>query len=310
MPADLFAFADLLTAANSRAGRPVFDPIWVAEELKPVKCAHGVILKPQETLRSDAIDAVLVPGLWATSYEQLEASAACLQPLIQSLSRASSRVVLWSYCTGVFLLARSGVIDNRGATATWWLADRLKEQFPTIDWQFQQICVVDPCHHGRIITASGANGHLPIAQIVIEERLSKVAYADIQRLMMLPRPEPVLPIFQALHLVKQPSALMRKLHLAVEQMSFGLATTERVAQELALTQRTLARRVKEGTGHTVAQHIRLIKLNQASEQLLLTSASIAQIGESLGFSDESAFRRVFKKTTGHTPTDFRQRFRS
>jgi transcriptional regulator GlxA family with amidase domain len=310
MPAGLFAFADLLAAANSRAGRRVFDPVWVADELKPVVCAHGVTLKPQHTLKGDAVDAVLVPGLWATSYEQLEHAAVSLRPLIQSLSLANSRVALWSYCTGVFLLARAGALDNRLATATWWLAGRLEEQFPAVDWQFQHTSVVDPRHRGRIVTASGVTGHLPIAQIAIEQRLSKTAYADIQRLMVLPRPEPVLPIFQTLHLVKQPSALLRKLHLVVEQMPFGLATTERVAHALALSERSLARRVKEGTAHTVAQHIRLIKLNQASEQLLLTAASIAQIGETLGFSDESVFRRVFKKTTGHTPTVYRQRFRS
>jgi transcriptional regulator GlxA family with amidase domain len=308
MPAGLFAFADLLLGANSRAGRQLFEPVWVAREETPVACAHGMTLRPRESLRTESIHALLVPGFWADSYERLEHTATRLQPLIDGLSRLNPRVALWSYCTGVFLLARAGALDGRAATSTWWLASSLEQRFPAVDWQFQHTCVVDSRQQGRIVTASGVNGHLAIAQSVVEKRLSKAAYADIRRLMVLPRPDPALPIFESLHLIRQPSLTLRKLHLAVEQMAFSLATSERLAGTLAMSPRTLARKVKEATGHTVAQHVRLIKLNQASEKLLRTSRSVTQIGEELGFSDESSFRRIFRKITGHTPTVYRQKF--
>jgi transcriptional regulator GlxA family with amidase domain len=308
MPAGLFAFADLLLGANSRAGKQLFETVWVAREEAPVRCAHGMVLRPREFLGTESIDALLVPGFWADSYERLEHTAAGLQPLVDSLSRLDPRVALWSYCTGVFLLARAGALDGRAATSTWWLAGRLEQRFPAVDWQFQHTYVVDSHHRERIVTASGVNGHLAIAQGVIEKRLSKAAYADIRRLMVLPRPEPALPIFESLHLIRQPSRILRKLHLAVEKMAFSLATNERLAEALAMSPRTLARKVGEATGHTVAQHVRLIKLNQASEKLLRTSRSVTQIGEELGFSDESSFRRVFRKTTGYTPKVYRQKF--
>jgi transcriptional regulator GlxA family with amidase domain len=308
MPAGLFAFADLLLGANSRSGKKLFEPVWVARGEAPVACAHGMTLRPQELVGSGSLAALLVPGFWADSYAQVERTAERLQPLVESLSRLRTRVALWSYCTGVFLLARASALDGQAATATWWLAGDLERRFPAVDWRFQQTCVTDTHNHGRIITASGVNGHLPIAQAVIEKRLSKIAYADIRRLMVLPRPEPALPVFQSVHLVRQPGAVLRKLHLAAEQMAFSLATNERLARALAMSPRTLARKVKEATGHTVAQHVRLIKLNQASEKLLWTADRVARIGEELGFSDESSFRRVFRRVTGYTPTAYRQKF--
>jgi transcriptional regulator GlxA family with amidase domain len=308
MPAGLFAFADLLLGANSRAGRKLFEPVWVARGLTPVACAHGMTLLPQERVGAESLTALLVPGFWADSYEHLERTATRLEPLIESLSRLNTRVALWSYCTGVFLLARAGALDGRAATSTWWLAGHLKQRFSAVNWQFQQTCVTDAHDHGRIVTASGVNGHLPIAQSVIEKRLSKVAYAEIRRLMVLPRPEPALPLFHSVHLITQPSPMLRKLHLAAEQMAFSLATNESLARALAMAPRTLARRVKEATGHSVAQHVRLIKLNQASEKLAWTADSVGRICEELGFSDESSFRRVFRHVTGYTPTAYRHKF--
>jgi transcriptional regulator GlxA family with amidase domain len=309
LPAGLFAFADLLAAANARAGRHRFDIVWVAQTLAPVPCAQGMSLMPQELLRDASLDAVLIPGSWATSHEALEAAMVAQQSLLPLLAQLHGRgVALWSYCTGVMLLAQAGVLDQQPATATWWLARRLEQQFPKVRWQFQHSCITN--QRGRSMTASGVNGYLPMAQVLIEQQLGDVAYDEVRRLMVLPRPEPVLPIFQTVSLMEQPSALLRQFHLLVEQMPFGQATASNLAQAMALSPRTLARRVQEGGQCTVAHYVRLIKLRQASEQLLLTQASIAQISDRLGFGDESNFRRLFKRVTGYTPTNFRSRFQS
>ena len=90
---------------------------------------------------------------------------------------------------------------------------------------------------------------------------------------------------------------------------FSTSAPFRLAAELALSTRTLARKVRALAGHSLADHVRLIKLNQAGERLILTSESVAQISEALGFGDESSFRRTFKRVTGMTPLAYRQNFR-
>jgi len=55
--------------------------------------------------------------------------------------------------------------------------------------------------------------------------------------------------------------------------------------------------------------MRMVKLNQASESLILTNMSISAISEQLGFVDDTTFRRSFKNVSGYTPGDYRQVFK-
>jgi len=95
----------------------------------------------------------------------------------------------------------------------------------------------------------------------------------------------------------------------VEALPASQLTIERLASELALSPRTLARRVSQDTGgRSVGEYVRLIKLHQAGERLLHNRQSVAQVCSALGFADESSFRRMFKRMTGSTPAEYRQRF--
>ncbi|MEO4047717.1 helix-turn-helix domain-containing protein [Pseudomonas sp. CAU 1711] len=305
MPAGLFAFADLLSAANQQSGKRHFELRWIGQDLQAVECAHGLRLQPQAALAEARCDAVLVPGLWADNEARVAQALERSRALLHGLSRLSRRTRLWSYCTGVCLLAASGRLDGEEATATWWLADSLRARFPGVDWQFQRTQLFGT----RVATASGVSGYLPIARALIEERLGAEAYRELSRMMVLPRPEPAAPVFRALDMTEQSDPLLRRLRLLVERHPARLLAAEQLAQELALSGRTLARKVKALTGHALAEHVRLIKLNQAGERLILTSESVALISEALGFADESSFRRTFKRVTGMTPLAYRQSFR-
>ena len=65
----------------------------------------------------------------------------------------------------------------------------------------------------------------------------------------------------------------------------------------------------EAAGMPVGRYVRLVKLHQAGEHLLHGGRSAAQVSETLGFADESGFRRSFKAVTGLTPLDYVNRYR-
>lgn len=305
MPAGLFAFADLLTAANRRAGELRFELCWVALDREAVDCAQGMRLNPQSPLAEAQCDAVLVPGLWADSESMLSQALAANRALIRVLGRLPRSVQLWSYCTGVSLLAQSGRLDGQGATATWWLARELLGRFPRVDWQFEQTLLRTPAS----ATASGVSGYLPIARALIEEQLGAAVYREIAQLLVLPRPEAGTPVFRSLGLMEQSDPLLRRLQLLVEKWPARQLGVRRLADALSISARTLARRVQALTGLAVAEQVRLIKLNQAGERLILTAEPIGHISEALGYADESSFRRSFKQVTGLTPAAYRQQFR-
>lgn len=304
LPAGLFAFADLVHAANRRAGMVLFEPVFVAAQAGLVECAHGHSLKAASAAQDACLNAILIPGFWAESAWQIAGALAKNAGMITALAGLQRSVMMWSYCTGVCLAAATGRLNGQKATVTWWLADMMREQFPKAVWQTERTSV----YNLRTATASGVNGYLPIAQSFIEKRISREAYRDLTKLMVLPRPERTHHAFQMRSLIEQPDRLLRKLHMIAEQISATEATVARLAQELNMTERTLARKVVAATGLPVASYVRRIKLNQVSERLIHTSAPANTISAELGFSSDSGMRRMFKDLTALTPAQYRQAF--
>lgn len=304
MPAGLFAFADLLLAANRRAGKRIFDTLFIATVAGVVQCAHGQPLVAAAAIERSDCDAVLVPGFWAESPQHIDDAMANNAGLLASLARLPSTVMMWSYCTGVCLLAATGKLDGQDATITWWLASMVRSRFRKVTWRSEQASIVN----ARTATASGVHGYLPIAQSLVERRISAEAYRDLTRLMVLPRPETTHPVFQAMSLIEQGNKLMRKVHAVAEAIPAGEVTVGRIASELNTTERTLARKVSLATGLSVASYLRRIKLNQVSERLIVTSASASSISDELGFSSDSSMRRMFKELTALTPAEYRLAF--
>jgi transcriptional regulator GlxA family with amidase domain len=304
MPAGLLAFADLLHAANRRTGRGLFEASYVALQAGPVECAHGVTLQATASLAERALDAVLIPGFWAESAQQVDEVLAEHAPLVRALSTGNRRLQLWSYCTGVGLLAASGRLDGQPATVTWWLAEAMRQRFSRVSWQSEQSCIFNE----RTATASGVNGYLPIAQRLIERSVSAEVFRDLARLMVLPRPLVPHPAFQGMSLVEQSGQLLRQLHTLVERLPAEQITVQVLAGRLGMSERTLARKVAAETGQAIAGYARRIKLNQVGQRLTLTSAPVTTISAELGFSSDSNLRRMFKELTGLTPAEYRQRF--
>ena len=98
------------------------------------------------------------------------------------------------------------------------------------------------------------------------------------------------------------------MHAQVERLPAEQITLVKLAQELGLSERTLARKVRDETGVAAGSYARRIKLGQVGERLTLTSAPASTISAELGFSSDSNMRRMFKELTGFTPVQYRQRF--
>ncbi len=304
MPAGLLGFADLLHAANRRTGRALFEPHLVALAPGPVACSQGLSLRADHAINAAELDAVLVPGFWAESLQDVDATLQANAALVRQLAALPATCRIWSYCVGVSLAATAGRLDGKPATATWWLLDALRMRCPKVRWQGEQTCIFAARH----ATASGVNGYLPIAQALIERHVSPAVLHELVRLMVLPRPAQAHDAFQNTGLIQQPGPLLRQLHLLVQTLPADQLTLARLADSLHLSERSLARKVKEETGSPAAAYARRIKLAQVAERLTLTTAPLSTISSELGFSSDTNLRRMFKQLTRLTPAQYRQQF--
>ena len=79
------------------------------------------------------------------------------------------------------------------------------------------------------------------------------------------------------------------------------------AEKLGVTVDRLNDHVKRATGVTAGHLIRQRLLTEAKRQLVFTAQPIQNIAHELAFSDPSHFARFFRKHTGTTPHEFRDR---
>ena len=100
--------------------------------------------------------------------------------------------------------------------------------------------------------------------------------------------------------------LLAELRDLIEQNYRTLHSPSDYAKRLHVTAKTLGRIVREHLGTTPTDLIRNRILIHAKWQLLHTLKPVKEVARELGFSDELYFSRLFKKTTGHSPTFFRE----
>jgi len=330
----LLAFSELLYVANQREGKKLFTVTWLGLDKTPINPTLEnqtlqATLTPQFTLaeiatkNTDAvpgIDALIIPGFWASANTELQRNLDNHQSLIASLKKMPAHIQLLAYCSGVCWLAAAGKLKQMEATSTWWMADFLHAQYPDVQWRFTHTCIASSAtaktKQQRIAqctiqctTAAGVNGYLPIAQQLISDSCSEQRWRDIAEIMVIPRPEKKLQPFQSIQLMQLKDPLMRKIYLWIEQQAAAKLSLARLANKLNMSERTLARKVKTAIGVPCAQFMKLIKLHQASEQLIYSHKPISNISNDLGFSDDAAFRRSFKSITGYTPSEYRLEFK-
>jgi TolB-like protein/AraC-like DNA-binding protein len=96
------------------------------------------------------------------------------------------------------------------------------------------------------------------------------------------------------------SRVIAAIEAHLEEESFGVAE---LAEEMSMNRSTLLRRVKAGTGGSVALFIRQQRLRHAKEMLRNTSFTISEIAYKTGFSSSSYFTKCFREEYGYPPSE-------
>ena len=94
----------------------------------------------------------------------------------------------------------------------------------------------------------------------------------------------------------------------IEQNYAEKITVDQIADKFHLTRRTFERRFKKATRNTVAEYMQRVKMEAAKKQLEIGRKAIHEIMYDVGYSDSQAFREIFKRITGMTPVEYRNKY--
>jgi len=245
----------------------------------------------------------IVPGLG------LESPAAVAQRLSNAASKkAVSRLrrhvegggAVAASCTAVFLLQVAGLLQGRRATTSWWLASELRRLQPDCQVDADRMVVSD----GLVTTAGAAFGQADLMLHLIRVRFSS-ALADAVGKVLLIDGRQAQSRFMVPSMLANGNELISRLTQFIESALPRPPSVGRLAEEFAMSHRTLSRQVRAATGQGPLALIQTVRLNRARMLIETSRMSVDQVAQEVGYGDATALRRLMRQATGATPSTYR-----
>lgn len=213
--------------------------------------------------------------------------------------------VLCSVCAGAFILAQTGLLDQRPATTHWLLAERFSERFPAVYLDDNKILIND----GDLITAGGLMAWLDLGLELVAQFAHPTLMRQLGKQLVVdtgPREQRYYRRFMP-RLNHGDSTILQSQHYLQRHFHDNLSV-KGLASSSYLTERTFLRRFVRATGLKPSEYLQQLRVSKACDALESSQRTVEKIAAEVGYEDVSAFRKVFIKITGLTPREFRARF--
>lgn len=292
---------EILTLANSLLESPRFITKVVSVNDIPVQSYTGTVITPDQPIVGTKADLVILPPI-LEGVEELLAVTEITDWLV-SHHEAGGRIA--AVCAGSFLLAETGLLNGREATTHWGLADMFEIRYPDIQLQIHRL-IVDG---GDYICCGGVSAWMDLSLHL----LTRFAGKDIARrcakiMLMDPHREHQTPYGMGGFRKNHNSKEIFKVQQFIEDHYSEPIQLKDMAAVACLGERTFIRHFRTATGKPPAQYLQQVRIEAAQTLLETTNLPVDSVSESIGYMDYSAFRKLFKRIMGCTPSAYRQRF--
>jgi len=227
--------------------------------------------------------------------------------LIETLRRAHRRGArLVSICSGVFVIAATGLLDGRRATTHWRYVEKLKNRYPRIKVE-PDVLYVD---EGDILTSAGSAAGIDLClHIVRRDFGADTVNLVARRLVTSPHREGGQVQFIERPVGEESSPWLASLFEWVQHHLNEDLSVQDLARRAHMSKRTLSRRFIEATGTSPANWINGLRVTRARDLLETTTLGIEQIAGGCGFGSAPTLRHHFKTRMKISPAVYRSRFR-
>jgi transcriptional regulator GlxA family with amidase domain len=282
---------------------PVFDVqlVGLYPEVRPG--FPGFVLQPDAS-PEDAGDAdlIIIPPLFGDFDESIEKNQP-FAPWLRHQYESGSEIA--SLCVGAFFLASTGMLDGKRCSTHWGFIDRFRVQFPQVEVLDGSIVTEE----AGIYSSGGANSYWNLLLHLVEKYvdremailLSKYFAIDIDR-----NTQSTFAIFRGQK--DHPDPEIRRAQDIIEHRFSERISVDDLADELAVGRRSFERRFKRVTNNSVLEYVQRVKIEAAKRSFETSLKNINEVMWDVGYTDSKAFRTVFKKVTGLTPNEYRNKY--
>jgi transcriptional regulator GlxA family with amidase domain len=285
-------------------GKPAMFNVQLAGLAKETPVHNGIYTVYPNVLFNeiDKTDLIIIPAVDGNMIKILEDNKDYI-PWIIKQYKAGAEVA--SLCVGAFLLASTGLLSGRKCATHWMAAKDFRKMFPDVELVEDRIITDE----NGIYSSGGAFSYLNLILYLIEKFAgrdaavfcSKAFQIDIER-----RSQSPFIIFSG---QKEHSDIeVKKAQEYIENNFREKITVNELAARFALSRRNLERRFKKATSNTVVEYIQRVKVEAAKMNLESSRENVNEVMYNSGYSDPKAFRTTFKRFTGLSPIQYRNKY--
>ena len=279
----------------------------VAAEAEPFRCIGGVPVAPDASLdQAGDAEIVVLPNFREgpdADYRQVLA-----RELDWLTARYEAGAHLAAACSGAQLIAELGLLDGETATAHWSCREVFRARYPEADFRPDRTLAFAG-EGDRIVTSGGMAGWTDLALYLIARFLGPEHASHASRFYCVdPRAEGQNRYAAMSRRIQSDDAVIRECQLWVAD---GYASADPVGSMLrksGMPRRSFDRRFRAATGYSPREYVQALRTEEAKQLLEATREPVDAVAQTVGYSDNRAFQRLFRRSTGLTPSAYRRRF--
>jgi len=216
-----------------------------------------------------------------------------------------SGTALASFCTGAFLLGATGLLNGKIATTHVNASRAFSEAFPMVKLEAEKTVTQD----GRLFTSGGATSSFHLMLHLIQLHCGKEVAVKIAKIFSIDMDRQNQSYFSTFQVSRNHSdELVAMAQQKIENAYHNTGTIEEMIKDIPASRRNIVRRFKQVTGITPIEYLQQTRIEAAKKLLEQTVEQMTEVIYKSGYNDPKAFRKVFRKTVGMTPTEYREKF--
>lgn len=310
--ATLSGIFDVLNSLAWLAGRdgipedPAFEVEILGETADPVALASRVTFPVHAAAEARSSALVIVPSLIVTDGGWVPGR----YPRITSwiLERHAAGATICSACSGLFLIAETGLFDGVDATIHWPYARMFSAQYPAVRTHPERALVVAGTR-GELLSSGASTSWHDLVLYLIGREVGPTAAQAVCRAFALQRHVDGLAPF----IVFDPprahgDAVIAAAQLWLDTYAAVASPVREMVSHSGLSERGFSRRFQAATGYSPLDYVQRLRVEQAKRRLERTEEPVEQVAWHVGYEDPSAFRRLFKRIAGISMRQYRRQF--
>jgi len=301
-PQYLFSAVNQFMVAAGK--QPLFDVQLVGLN-KEVKINHGLFTINTTHLLKDVTktDLVIIPALFGDMEYAIQSNTEMLPWIKEQYNNGTT---IASLCVGAFLLASTGLLDGKKCSTHWGFQNQFRTLFPKVEVIEGSIVTEE----NRLYSSGGAMSYWNLLLYLVEkytDRQTAILASKYFAIDMDRDSQCSFAIFQGQK--NHTDEAVKQAQTFIDQNINEKITIDNLANLVSIGRRSFERRFKLATNNSVLEYINRVKIEFAKQSFESSRKNMNEVMYEIGYTDAKAFRTIFKKITGLTPIEYRNKYK-